>query len=103
MYLFVVSVVVDTASLLTGIGTDTENKGKPGIIIRFFTDCVIINLLQWIFHCEKVETNSNYLKRSILKHTPTQNDVASIQSNLSCSIRKCQANCGQKTDPGNLK
>ena len=25
--LFVVSVVVDTASLLTGIGTDTENKG----------------------------------------------------------------------------
>ena len=24
---FVVSVVVDTASLLTGIGTDTENKG----------------------------------------------------------------------------
>ena len=26
--LFVVSVVVDTASLLTGIGTDTENKGS---------------------------------------------------------------------------
>ena len=26
--LFVVSVVVDTASLSTGIGTDTENKGN---------------------------------------------------------------------------
>ena len=96
---------------------------QPGIIICFLTDCVIINLLQRIFHCEKVETNSNYLKRSILKHTPTrtftnwskimshrptlthtdpqwhtptQNNVTPIQNNVSHSIRKCQANCGRR-------
>ena len=38
-------------------------------------------MLRRIFHCVKVETNSNYLKRSMLKHTnrychkPTQNNI----------------------------
>ena len=36
-------------------------------------------------------------------HTPTQNNVTPIENNLSRSIRKCQANCGRKIDPGNLK
>ena len=50
-----ISLVVDTASLSTGIGKDTENKGniilgnvlsKTGNYHLFLTDCVIINLLQ---------------------------------------------------------
>ena len=34
---------------------------------------------------------------------PTQNKVTPIQNNLSCSIKKCQANCGWKIDPRNFK
>ena len=110
---FVVSVVVDTASLSAEIGTDTGNKGNIilGNVLSktrnyhsfFKLSSANFSLRKsrkqfWIFEGNYTETYTDPHW-----HTPTQNNVTPIQNNLSRAIRKCQTNYGWKIDPENLK